>query len=139
MPDQIDTPRFHPPYEGDSVPSSQGAGRASMYTESINDDLEAGEQAYSIREIPSLPEVPRHDGKKLNRKVGYRWATAGVKGIRLETLNTPSGRITTRRAIRRFFAALSGETPTANTRTPTRRRREHIAAERSLTAAGFKF
>lgn len=102
-------------------------------------DLEAGEQAYHIRDLPTLPEVPRRDGKKLNRKVGYRWSTAGVRGIRLETLSTPSGRITTRPAVRRFFAALSGEAPTRTTRTPARRNREHAAAERELAAAGFKF
>lgn len=110
-----------------------------MHPESIGDDLERGEQAYLLREIVDLPEIPRRAGKKLNNRVPIRWATSGVRGIRLETLCSPSGRITTRPAVRRFLTALSGDAPTAATRTPTRRRREHVAAERTLLAAGFKF
>ena len=135
----LDTAELHPPCGGNSIPSSQGAGRASMYPESITDDLDRGEQSYLLREIVDLPEIPRRQGKKLNNRVPIRWATYGVRGVRLETLSSPSGRITTRPAIRRFFAALSGDAPTVGTRTPTRRRREHIAAERMLQESGFKF
>ncbi len=110
-----------------------------MYPESITDDLDRGEQSYLLREIVDLPEIPRRAGKKLNNRVPIRWATSGVRGVRLETLSSPSGRITTRPAIRRFFSALSGDAPAVGTRTPTRQKREHMAAERTLAAAGFKF
>ena len=49
-------------------------------------------------------ELPRRrQGKGVSTVTLWRWATKGVCGITLETLRTPSGRVTTREAPRGFW------------------------------------
>jgi hypothetical protein len=57
--------------------------------------------------------VPRRRrGRKTHVSTLYRWTTSGCRGIVLESLQTPSGRVTSREAIQRFFERLSaGEQP----------------------------
>ena len=47
--------------------------------------------------------------KNLNYATVWRWATRGKDGIVLETIVTPSGRMTSKEAISRFFRALSAK------------------------------
>ncbi len=49
----------------------------------------------------------RRQGKKVSTVTLWRWATSGSGGIILETLQTPSGRVTSREALQRFFERLS--------------------------------
>ena len=39
----------------------------------------------------------------------HRWATRGVHGVRLEFLRTPSGLVTSREALARFFERLTSQ------------------------------
>lgn len=69
----------------------------------------------------------------------WRWATRGVRGIRLDTVVVGGFRKTSREAIERFIAATTaaanGETPPA--RTPKQQERAIRQAERELEAAGM--
>ena len=47
----------------------------------------------------------RRQGKRVSTVTVWRWATRGVNGIILDTLQTPSGRITSKQALQRFFEA----------------------------------
>ena len=49
----------------------------------------------------------RRQGKRVSTVTLWRWATSGSGGIVLETLQTPSGRVTSREALQRFFEALT--------------------------------
>jgi hypothetical protein len=49
----------------------------------------------------------RRQGKRVSTVTLWRWATRGSGGVILETLQTPSGRVTSREALQRFFEALT--------------------------------
>lgn len=52
--------------------------------------------------------LPRHrQGKAVHVTTLWRWATHGLRGVRLETIKVGGCPYTTRRALRDFFAALS--------------------------------
>src|SRR5262249_18837103 len=56
--------------------------------------------------------VPRRRrGRKTHLSTIYRWATVGVRGIVLETLQCGGSRVTSREAMQRFFERLSGPDP----------------------------
>jgi hypothetical protein len=60
----------------------------------------------------SMSQAGRFAGEQLGRgplssAAIHRWSRKGRFGIRLEVLETPSGRITTKEAICRFFAAIT--------------------------------
>jgi hypothetical protein len=79
-----------------------------MPVETILNDLEAGEQPVLLTALRDQSFIPRPGGRKLDKSCPFRWAKRGKGGIKLETLKTPTGLITTRSATLRFFAALSG-------------------------------
>lgn len=57
-------------------------------------------------------ELPRRRrGKKTHISTLYRWAVAGCRGIRLETVQVGATRCTSREALQRFFERLSVDTP----------------------------
>jgi hypothetical protein len=57
--------------------------------------------------------VPRRcRGRKTHLSTIDRWATVGVRGIVLETLQCGGSRCTSREALQRFFERLSGPDPT---------------------------
>ena len=81
-------------------------------------------------------------GKKLNLCTIWRWITGGVRAIdgtrvRLEAVRVGGRWLTSREAIERFSASLTG-TPTeaAPIRTPAARQRAAEAAQKKLTAIG---
>jgi Protein of unknown function (DUF1580) len=85
----------------------------------------------------------RRQGKKVSTVTFWRWATRGSGGIILETLQTPSGRVTSREAIARFFLALTEQRqassssarpipPLGRRRSPARRQHDSEKAERQL-------
>jgi len=88
----------------------------------------------------------RRQGKRVSTVTLWRWATRGSGGVILETLQTPSGRVTSRAAIQRFFEALresrragsssNGPAPLPGRRSPSRRQRESEKAERYLAERG---
>ena len=53
-------------------------------------------------------ELPRRRrGRKTHISTLYRWATAGCRGVRLETVQVGATRCTSREALQRFFERLS--------------------------------
>src|SRR4051794_33153890 len=52
--------------------------------------------------------VPRRRrGRKTHLSTLYRWATVGVHGVVLETLQCGGSRVTSREALQRFYESLS--------------------------------
>lgn len=92
----------------------------------------------------------RRQGKRVSTVTIWRWATHGSGGVILETLQTPSGRVTSREALQRFFEALTqsrqaGSSPSSDSarpgplagrRSPSRRQQESVKAERYLIERG---
>ena len=99
------------------------------------------ETVVSLSEAAKLPVLPRRRrGKRPHVSTFYRWATAGCKGVRLETIRFGGTLCTSLEALQRFAERLTtadcGETA-APVGTPARRRREIERAERELRQAGF--
>lgn len=61
----------------------------------------------------------------------WRWATTGLRGVRLETYRSGRNRVTTRSAVQRFLAALNADLVVESTPPAPRR-----AAAKRLQAAG---
>jgi Protein of unknown function (DUF1580) len=88
--------------------------------------------------------VPRRRrGRKTHLSTLYRWATVGVRGVVLETLQCGGSRVTSREAMQRFFEALSqpravgGQSgPIPVPRTVAQRRRASAASGRRLIEQG---
>jgi hypothetical protein len=68
------------------------------------------EELLPIYRVPErLPS--RRSGKSIHVSTVYRWCTIGCRGIVLESIPCGSMRCTSKRALERFFAALSGNLP----------------------------
>jgi hypothetical protein len=93
------------------------------------------EAAISLTAATRLPEL-RRDGRPPHLATLFRWCSRGItrhgRTIRLEIVQHGGSKCTTREAIARFFAALSGET------VPERDHgRDHVRDERELVAMGL--
>lgn len=95
------------------------------------------------REVPirlnqarSLKPLQR-DGKRPDLTTLYRWATRGVRGVVLETVQVGASRCTTAEAVTRFIERLSNPDAPATARTLSQRSREIEHSERRLEAAGI--
>ena len=74
-------------------------------------------------------------GRPVSAATVWRWASHGLRGIRLETARIGGTTVTSPAALRRFFAAL-GDKPESPVPAPTRDgRAERVAAE--LEAIGI--
>ena len=98
------------------------------------------ETIFLLAELPD--HAPHRNGRKMHRATGFRWASRGCRAangeqIRLETLKTPTGLITSVEALQRFYERLSTGDGEVITRTSVQRRRAHEQAERELDAAGI--
>jgi len=86
----------------------------------------------------SLPA--RRAGKRPHVSCLYRWTVSGCKGVVLETTQIGGTRCTSREALARFFARLSGQSgvpaATPTMRSPARRERDVARALRELERAG---
>jgi hypothetical protein len=88
----------------------------------------------AAREIPN-----RRGDRGVNVATIWRWMQRGIRGIKLETILIGGQRMTTREAMRRFFAAT---TEAADGRAPSpapslHRQKQIEAAERELADAGI--
>ena len=97
----------------------------------------ATEQLVPMRDIPAmLPSRP--GGRKLHLSVPYRWASSGVRGVRLEVIRIGGTTFSSVQAIQRFGEKLS-ELPAMHT-APTPKRREQSLcriSERVAEELGF--
>ena len=75
----------------------------------------------------------RRRGRKVHTATLYRWASSGIRGVKLETVQVGGTRCTSKEALQRFFDELHCQ-PTS----PGRRREKSIkAAELLLRTAGI--
>lgn len=96
-------------------------------------DLERGETPILLTDLPSSGLIPAPRGKPLHKRVPFRWASRGCRGVKLAVLRTPTGLATTRSQVIAFLAALSG----ADTPAPRPSRRAAEQARRRLAKEGF--
>ena len=91
------------------------------------------EQLVSLTEAAGL--LPRRRrGRKPAVQTLYRWASHGVRGVRLETIQIGGTRCTSREALQRFFLALHAGGTTRAVRMPASDADE---VSHRLDAAGF--
>ena len=87
-------------------------------------------------------ELPRRRrGRKTHVSTLYRWATAGCRGIILETLQCGATRCTSREALQPFFERLTSGIGSHSVTVPTprssaRRARDGAAAGQNLEKQG---
>lgn len=83
---------------------------------------------------------PMRGGKRPCYSTIWRWATCGIKGMRLETIKVGSVSCTSREAMQRFFDRLTG--PQAGVpqvvRKPPRRQPPAYDVEEELRKLGFR-
>jgi hypothetical protein len=98
------------------------------------------EEVRALAEWP--PHLPtRRGGRRIHVSCLYRWASTGVYGVRLETIQVGGTTCTSREALEQFFAALARSRrdgpPKAAARdaTSTRRAREVTEASRQAAEA----
>ncbi len=89
---------------------------------SLNEELLSVAEAAKI--LPGRPNVA----------TVWRWISRGCKGIRLEVFRSGGRTYTSRQALERFSARLSGQ---AESPAPTARAKRVAAAEAELAAAGI--
>jgi len=109
------------------------------------------EELIRLSDVPSLKNLPRReDGRRLHISTIYRWTTAGVRGVRLETVQVGGTRCTSEDALQRFFNELTKpqvreivSMPSIKghaswiSRLPRWRQKQIQQAERELKEAGF--
>jgi hypothetical protein len=81
------------------------------------------------------------NGKPISPVTAWRWASQGLRGVRLETIKIGSCRFTSMAALTRFFERVDGNNIAATndhptSRTPGQRRRASEEADRELVARG---
>jgi hypothetical protein len=100
------------------------------------------EEIFSLTAATRLPCFRnRRAGKPINVSTLWRWATVGVRGIKLDTIMAGGSRSTSLEAIERFFQALTlradtRENPVVPPRHSSQRRKQIQAAEQRLARAG---
>lgn len=106
------------PYsDGCSCSSCEQAG-----SESPTESRLITEELIPFRLVPKhLPKRTR--GRPVHISAIYRWATRGIRGVRLECLQLPGGRYTSPEALNRFFLRLSRQGHAAQFAPPSPRQR----------------
>lgn len=98
------------------------------------------ERRLSLKEAALLitKQFPdRRGGRALNLSTVHRWASRGLKGIRLEIVQVGGTRFTTAEAVHRFFEMLAGRDPVAIQQSSASHRRRVTEAEKVLEKAGI--
>lgn len=83
----------------------------------------------------TLPEASREIPKRPHTATLYRWGTRGCGGRRLEIIKIGSTVYTSREALARFAQPIGSDAQPI--RTPARREREVVAAEKELAGMGI--
>ncbi len=94
------------------------------------------EELIRLQDVPGL--LPKVNGKSVHWITCFRWATRGVRGIRLQATFTGGRRATSRQAVERFLAALAArDNQPEPADTMRKRSRELKSKNDALAAAGF--
>ncbi|MEK6677602.1 MAG: DUF1580 domain-containing protein [Planctomycetota bacterium] len=100
-------------------------------------DIQA-EDVVSLTEAAKSKHLPRRrKGKRPHVATLFRWATVGVRGIVLETIQCGGTRCTSVEALQRFFERCTDPSALPHQSTTKAREREIAKAERELEAAGI--
>jgi hypothetical protein len=94
------------------------------------------EQIFLLSDGPDYMPHQRR-GRKFDRCTFFRWAKSGRRGVVLETLQTPSGKITSVEALQRFFEALSDPCPVYREPMAVRRAKSNAKTAEILKDAGI--
>ena len=102
------------------------------------------EEIFSLTAATKLPCFGnRRSGKRISVRTLWRWATAGCRGVKMETIMAGGSRATSLEAIERFFEQLTlqadGQHVVApqSPRMTAARRKQIAAAEKRLAKAGI--
>ena len=96
------------------------------------------EQVVSLTQAAKSKHLPRRrKGKRPHVATLFRWATAGVRGVVLETLQCGGTRCTSVQALQRFFERCTDPSAPVSATTSKAREREIARAEQELSAAGI--
>jgi hypothetical protein len=90
----------------------------------------ADDERISLSRAARLPEL-RINGTNPHVATIWRWATSGVRGVKLRTWKVGGRSYTTPFAVREFLAALNGGSPRIDTSEQTER------ANAACAAAGY--
>jgi len=93
------------------------------------------EKLISFRDLTK--QLPGRNGKRLNIATVYRWATAGRRGVVLDSILVGGVRYTSEGAVRRFFAGVSAAENPHSTPTPAQRKRAISKAVRDCESEGL--
>jgi len=63
------------------------------------------DELITLKEVAAM--VPGLCGGRMNPQTVYRWATRGVRGVKLETVMVGGRRLTSREAVRQFIETLT--------------------------------
>lgn len=83
---------------------------------------------------------PRRRGKKVSTATIYRWSVAGVRGVKLRTVQAGSVRSTTRQYVEEFIAALTSQrdgVPASSQMPAAAQRRRAEAVSKELDRVGI--
>ena len=94
------------------------------------------EQVLTLRDATRF--LPRYrKGRRVHVATLYRWASAGIRGIRLETLKLGGRIVTSEEALQRFADRCSSADPIRKAHSSRKRRREIERAKEELDRAGI--
>lgn len=99
------------------------------------------EDLLTLPQAAALPPLRNiRTGRPANVSQLYRWSQTGARSVtgqrvKLEVVRVPASLRTSREAVRRFIARLNGRDAAAPT--PAQLKRQHLAAEKELAAAGL--
>lgn len=93
------------------------------------------EPPLTLTEAAKLKWLKGRGGKRIHIATLHRWASAGLHGAKLETMQFGGQRVTSEERLKRFFAALSDPAPRPATRQPVNV--QSARADAVLAAAGI--
>ena len=96
------------------------------------------EEVVSLTEAAKSKHLPRRrKGKRPHVATLFRWATVGVRGVVLETIQCGGTRCTSIEALQRFFERCTDPSTAISSPSSKVRKREIARAEHELTEAGI--
>jgi len=96
------------------------------------------EEVLTLAQVAKLKVLPRRrNGRRPHVATFYRWATTGIRGVKLEVIRVGGTLCTSTEAVQRFCDRLTGGNMTLSTRPSRTRQRQIAVAEQELTNAGI--
>jgi hypothetical protein len=103
--------------------------------------IDLTEPLIPLTQVSRLPFIPRRrKGKKLNVATVFRWASTGIRGVKLEVVRVGGTLCTSRAALLEFFRALTqanSDAAASVTRTPKQRQHANERAAHELKKIGI--